>query len=76
MWKGFPAEQHSFVNPSDSYLSNEGEANMNAAKVHRFTRVKPKRKLAVILAVSAPIIFWLISLFSYLGIGKENYHVQ
>ena len=38
--------------------------------------VKPKRKLAVTLAVSAPIIFLLISLFSCLVNGKERPHVQ
>lgn len=49
---------------------------MNATHEHRFTQVKPRRKLAVTLAVSAPVIFWLISLFSCFVIGKEIYHVQ
>ena len=49
---------------------------MNTTEKHMFTRLKPKRKLAVTLAVSAPIIFWLITLFSCLLIGKEKTHVQ
>ena len=54
----------------------EGEANMYTTQAHRLTRVKLKRKLAVLLAVSAPVIFWLISLFSCLVIRKEKYDVQ
>ena len=49
---------------------------MNSTEKQMFTRVKPKRKLAVTLAMSAPIIFWLITLFSCLVIGKEKTHVQ
>jgi hypothetical protein len=49
---------------------------MKATQERMFTRAKPKRKLAVTLAVSAPVIFWLISLFSCFVIGKERTHVQ
>ena len=49
---------------------------MNVTQEHRFTRAKPKRKLAVTLAVSAPVIFWLVSLFSCFVTRKEKYHVQ
>lgn len=49
---------------------------MNTTLEHRLRNVKPKRKLAVTLAVSAPVIFWFISLFSCFGSGKEKDHVQ
>ena len=48
---------------------------MNRTQEHRFSRAKPKRKLAVTLAVLAPVIFWLISLFSCFVFGKEQFHV-
>ena len=48
---------------------------MNTAEEHRSTKVKPKRKLAVTLAISAPIIFLVISLFSGFVMRKEIYHV-
>lgn len=49
---------------------------MDIPREHRFTKAKPKRKLAVTLAVSVPIIFWFISLFSCFVSRKERPHVQ
>jgi hypothetical protein len=49
---------------------------MKATQERRFPRVKSQRKLALTLALSAPVIFWLISLFSCFVIGKEKTHVQ
>lgn len=45
---------------------------MDTAREQKLTRVKPRRKLAVTLAVSAPVIFWILSLFSGFVIGKER----
>ena len=49
---------------------------MDAIRDYRIHGSKPKRKLAVTVAVSAPIIFWMISLFGCFEIGKEKTHVQ
>jgi hypothetical protein len=45
-------------------LVNEGEANMNITLEHKPAKGKPTRKLLFTLAVSAPIIFWIVSLLS------------
>ena len=37
---------------------------MNILLAHKAPRSKPPRKLLVTLAVSAPIILWIVSLFS------------
>jgi hypothetical protein len=37
---------------------------MNTMLAHKLPRSKPTRKLLITLAVSAPIIFWIVSLFS------------
>jgi len=37
---------------------------MNTTLERKLTRNKPTRKLLVTLAVSAPLIFWIVSLLS------------
>jgi hypothetical protein len=49
---------------------------MNTIRGYSPTKVKPKRKLAITLAVSAPVIFLIISLFNCFVPGKEKTHVQ
>jgi hypothetical protein len=56
--------QDHLAHPSDKPLVNEGEANMNTTLERKLAKSKPTRKLLFTLAVSAPIIFWIASLFS------------
>jgi hypothetical protein len=44
-------------------ISTKAETQMNSLSEHKTTKAKPARKLLVTMAVSAPIIFWIIALF-------------
>jgi hypothetical protein len=39
------------------------ETQMNSMSEHKTSRAKPAKKVLVTMAVSAPIIFWIIALF-------------